>query len=354
VITPIDIALLGVVLAAVALVVLRRRRSETTEAAVSPTAHHGAPTTSGEAAWAETAATLAPVREPETVTAPDDDWGEIITDPGWYLPGETDITWQIPDAGTGPLVPESEPVIRSAPLLREGADAAHPDLDASEPWLEPAPSIPRPVQEVPRRSPGSNRRRRLVAGAAVGVLGVLLAGVFGWNAVRDEPQSRVPGFAAAPAAASAPAPVSARARSEVVAFLRRADAAAAQDDPAAARRILGSIDPDVLQADAALAARARILRHRVRLTEGYLAATALAGAGRYAEARQRMLALVPFRDAGVRARLDGVEVAKDLIARARAEAPARPGRALALLNRAEDVAPSLSSIRAARAEVAGG
>ena len=148
--------------------------------------------------------------------------------------------------------------------------------------------------------------------------------------------------------------MSVRARSEVGASLGRVDAAADRDDPAAARRILGAIDPVVLRADAALAARARILRHRVRLTEGYLAATALARAGRYAEARQRMLALVPFRDAGVRARLDGVEVAKDLVARARAAAPTRPGRALALLSRAEDVAPSLSSIRAARAEVAGG
>ena len=191
-----------------------------------------------------------------------------------------------------------------------------------------------------------------MAGAGVGVLGILLAAAFGWNALKDGPQGGVPASAAAPAAASAPVPVSARARSEVVASLRRVDAAAAQDDPAAAHRILGSIDPDVLRADAPLAARARILRHRVRLTEGYLAATALAGAGRYAEARQRMLTLIPFRDAGVRARLYGVEVAKGLIARARAAA--RPGRALALLNRAEDIAPSLSSIRAARAEVAGG
>ena len=384
-ITPIDIALLGVVLAAVALVILRRRRSGTTDAAVSPAAHRGAPTASGDAGWAETAATLAPVREPEAAPAPDDGWEEIITDPGWYLPGETEMSWQIPAAETGPLVPGSEAVIGSAPLLGEGADVAYPELDAGESWLEPAterwglderetivapapgppetvpsaddagpaPSIPPPVQEIPRRLPGGNRRRRLLAGAGVGVLGILLAAVVGWNAMTAEPPSRAPAPAAAPAAAGARARVSAPARSEVVASLRRVDAAADRDDPAAARRILGSIDPGVLRADAALAARARILRHRVGLTEGYLAATALAGAGRYAEARQRMLALVPFRDAGVRARLDGVEVAKDLVARARAAASARPGRALALLNRAEEIAPSLSAIRAARAGVAG-
>ena len=64
-----------------------------------------------------------------------------------------------------------------------------------------------------------------------------------------------------------------------------------------------------------------------------------------------MLALVPFRDAGVRARLDGVEIAKDLVAQARAAAPANPARALALLDQAKGFAPSLSVITAARAEM---
>ena len=84
-ITPIDIPLLGLVPAAVALILLRRRRSGTTDAAVSPAAHRGAATTSGETGWAETAATLAPVRESEAAAAPDDGWEEIITEPGWYL-----------------------------------------------------------------------------------------------------------------------------------------------------------------------------------------------------------------------------------------------------------------------------
>ena len=64
-----------------------------------------------------------------------------------------------------------------------------------------------------------------------------------------------------------------------------------------------------------------------------------------------MLALVPFRDAGVRARLYGVEIAKGLVAQARSEAAVHPARALALLDRAEDIAPSLSAIRVVRAEI---
>ena len=101
----------------------------------------------------------------------------------------------------------------------------------------------------------------------------------------------------------------------------------------------------MLKADAGLAARARILRNRVRLTESYLAASALAEAGRYGQGRARMLALVPFRDAGLRARLYGVEIAKGLVAQAHSEAAVHPARALALLDRAEDIAPSLSAIR---------
>ena len=45
-------------------------------------------------------------------------------------------------------------------------------------------------------------------------------------------------------------------------------------------------------------------------------------------------------------------MAKALVAQALAEAAAHPGRALALLDRAEAIAPSLSAVRAARAEVA--
>ena len=117
------------------------------------------------------------------------------------------------------------------------------------------------------------------------------------------------------------------------------DVAVAQDDTDSARRILSSIDPDALKADADLALQAQILRNRIRFTESYLAATALAESGRYREARERMLALIPFRDAGVHARLYGVELAKELITQARTEAPVRPDHALALLEEAEDDRP---------------
>ena len=136
-ITAINIALLGVVLAAVALVVLRRRRSGATDEVVSEEMPEEtlAPVAAIEGdvfskhVWAEAAATLTPVREdqeeavayaddeaesepeyldarggeqkeytgeiaglgrpgePEATTGPDDGFAEIITEPGWYLPG---------------------------------------------------------------------------------------------------------------------------------------------------------------------------------------------------------------------------------------------------------------------------
>ena len=66
-----------------------------------------------------------------------------------------------------------------------------------------------------------------------------------------------------------------------------------------------------------------------------------------------MLALIPFRDAGVQARLYGVELAKELITQARTEAPVRPDHALALLEEAEAIAPSLSAITEVRTEASG-
>jgi hypothetical protein len=128
------------------------------------------------------------------------------------------------------------------------------------------------------------------------------------------------------------------------------DVVLAQDDPASAREILESLDPEVAAGDADLAERLRILEHRTRLTEGYLEAVTLAGSGQYGPARERMLALVPFRDAGVRARRYGVEAAKDLVAQARSEVPSHPSRALALLDEAEEIAPGLSEITEVRAE----
>jgi hypothetical protein len=189
--------------------------------------------------------------------------------------------------------------------------------------LVPPPADPEPVEiapaaswesgplawESPRRTFWSHRRRGVVVGLGVGLLVILLVAVFGWN-VGDgahEPGSLPPPVAAA---ASPPAAAATRGHPQVVASLQKVDDALAEDDPGSARRILSRLDPAVLAGDPDLALQARILRNRTRFTESYLAATALAEAGQYAEARERMLALVPFRDAGVRARLYGVEIAK--------------------------------------------
>ena len=210
-ITPINIALLGVlVLAAVALLVSRRRRSGATDEAAHADAD-AAQTVSEEPDWAEAAATLAPVREdeaevatdvdldddggevdedldagheaededldgpggeqdqdtgeieglgdpsePEAASGPDDGLGDIITEPGWYLPGETDMTRGSPGGEAGLLVPETEIMIPgeeledeqaaaaiapSAPLLGEGADG----FDATAGWAAPAEDDEQPA-----------------------------------------------------------------------------------------------------------------------------------------------------------------------------------------------------------------
>ena len=192
-ITPINIALLGVVLAAVALVILRRRRSGATDEAVSHEMPDEAMTTLDEPAapvhddvfskhvWAEAAATLTPVREDEAVAVadadldaedddeaepedeapdavheaddepeddaddldapdghdedtgeiqvleledmvdPDDGLREIITEPGWYLPGETDMTRGSPGAPSGSLIPQDD-LVMSGGLLADEPD----------------------------------------------------------------------------------------------------------------------------------------------------------------------------------------------------------------------------------------
>ena len=154
-ISPTDMALLGVVPAAVVLLVLRRRRGGVTRAAASA----AAPAASGEAGWAEAAATLAPVREPESATAPDDGWGEIITDPGWYLPGETDIGWQSPVAEPGPLVPGPS---SSAPLLGEAIGGVDSEPEADGSWLESSLEPASAPAEV--HVPGTVERPRTPAG----------------------------------------------------------------------------------------------------------------------------------------------------------------------------------------------
>jgi hypothetical protein len=225
-------------------------------------------------------------------------------------------------------------------------------IAAPVPWESGPPEMWRP-----RRSFWSNRRRAVMAGVGVGLLVILLAAVFGWNVGKEEPETgsvQAPAATGGPPATATPPPaVSPRGHPKVVASLQEVDEAIAQDDPGSARRLMSSIDPDVLSADADLALQARVLRNRIRFTESYLGAATLAAAGRYEEARETMLALVPFRDAGVRARLYGVEIAKGLVAQARTEAPVRPDRALALLDQAEGIAPSLSQITEVRTEAGG-
>ena len=43
--------------------------------------------------------------ELEATTDPDDGLGGIITEPGWYLPGEVDMSWEDPSAETGSWPP---------------------------------------------------------------------------------------------------------------------------------------------------------------------------------------------------------------------------------------------------------
>ena len=181
-ITAINIALLAVVLAAVALVIMRRRRSGAGDEVVSEGAEETSAPVAGPAAeiegdvfskhvWAEAAATLTPVREdqgeaeaeypdarggerngytgeiagldprgePGATTRPDDGFAEIITDPGWYLPGEVNMSWEGPSTETGRLAPEMDLATAagelsgepgpgsSAPLLAEGAGGFDPE-----------------------------------------------------------------------------------------------------------------------------------------------------------------------------------------------------------------------------------
>jgi hypothetical protein len=251
------------------------------------------------------------------------------------------------------------------PLARRGPDERITIVGA-RPGLRPvpAPDDPEPAaiaapvpSERPRRAFWSNRRRTVMAGVGVGLLVILLAAVFGSNVGKDPERGGTQAPAAGPGpptTVSPPAAPATREHPRVVAALQKVDDALAQDDPGSARRILSALDPAVLSRDADLALQARILRNRVRFTESYLAAIALAEAGRYGEARQRMLALIPFRDAGVRAREYGVEIAKGLVTQARTEVAVRPDLALALLDRAQDIAPSLSAITEVRTQATGG
>ena len=86
--------------------------------------------------------------ELEATTDPGDGLGDIITEPGWYLPGEVNMSWEAPSAETGLLAPEMDleisdglpddglaPVIEAppAPLAAESAD----DFSATPGWASP-------------------------------------------------------------------------------------------------------------------------------------------------------------------------------------------------------------------------
>ena len=187
----INIALLGIVLAAVALLVLRRRRSGVTHAADSGETPADPATMGGDEPgaaidddvfskhiWAEAVATLTPVREDEAaqldaaedehdrdaghipglafepMSDPDDGLGGIITDPGWYLPGEADMTGGSPGAQGGSLLPEPDLMIPGgepdnalgrplgampAPPVNAGVSSRGQEPVAGESWLEDVP-----------------------------------------------------------------------------------------------------------------------------------------------------------------------------------------------------------------------
>jgi hypothetical protein len=229
VITPINIALLGVVLAAVALVILRRRRSGAPDQVISDEMPDQTMATADEPpaaihddvfskhVWAESAATMAPVREDaadavavidadidddgpeaeveaevevetevepepvvepddaddplapgaehdqdtgeiqglelEAMTDPDDGLGDIITDPGWYLPGETDMTRGSPSGPSGSLIPQNDLAMSGglpadeAELVAGASPDALPDdsvndFSATTGWAAPAEAAP--------------------------------------------------------------------------------------------------------------------------------------------------------------------------------------------------------------------
>lgn len=210
----------------------------------------------------------------------------------------------------------------------------------------------------PRRPSSGNRRRAVIAGAAVGLLVVLAAAVFGSRAGRGPdapPAARPPAVTVttptSTTSTTATQPPPAQSRAEVLARLARIEAAVARDDPAAARDVLLSIAPESLEGHPDLRERVRIARHRVGVTAGYIEAARLGDSGHYRVARARMLALVPFRDAGVRARQYGVQAAKNLVDLARSVSRSRPAWARSLLVQAQALAPNLSEIAQVRAQL---
>ncbi len=137
-------------------------------------------------------------------------------------------------------------------------------------------------------------------------------------------------------------------RAEVLDYLRQANAAVADDDPAGARSLLAEIDEGVIEDKPDLVRRVVRARKLARLAERYMAARALGDSGSYLAARQEMLSISPFRNAKAKAHGYAALGARNLVSQARDVYESRLGRALGLLDHAERLAPRLATIDAVR------
>ncbi len=179
--------------------------------------------------------------------------------------------------------------------------------------------------------------------AVVGLLVIVLAAVFG--SVGCGGDSKNAPLAATPAATTtAEAPQS---RAEALGYLGLANSAIADDDPAEARSLLAKIDAS-FSVEPDFGRRIARTRTLARLDERYIRAQDLGDSGSYLAARHAMLAIAPFRDATAKARGYATLAAQTLVSQARGVYKSRPGRALELIDRASELAPSLASIETVR------
>jgi hypothetical protein len=230
------------------------------------------------------------------------------------------------------------------------------------------PSRPAPRHRPPRLDPPApgtgvraartrSRGHRVVLAIALGLAGLILLGMFG-ALVGSGDDTSAGGGLTAPAATESttarPDPVT-----EATRLLALAERAVTQDRPAVAERYLALIPAEAEDGDTGVGpkvARARVLVERTRR---YLTATRAAGSGRHAVAARTMRSLGNFRDAPAKDRIYSREVARVLVAQARADIRNdRPAEALARLERAERwfALPAIPSMRseaeALRAELA--
>ena len=193
-------------------------------------------------------------------------------------------------------------------------------------------------------TPGKSwaRRRGVLAGAVIGLLVILLAAVFGSQGggdSKDPPPTSIPPSVAEDATQS---------RAEALSYLKLANSAIAADDPEEARALLAEIDQSN-RVDPDLGRRIARTRVLARLTERYIRAEDLADSGSYLAARQAMRAIAPFRKARAKARGYATLAARTLVSQARGVYERRPARALELIDRASELAPTLASIETVRA-----